>query len=647
MFCGRTLDETSATSQRTGDMRIIVVPALVLVSACGPQGPSPRPVGVRAPLPVGCDAQDPTRCLLPWPNNGFTIKDDSSPTGLRVAIERRWLPSPDSPAPLNRLDGFSVVGALAVGFGGRVQVATGPRRATAMRLFRATRDGWGDEVPLRLSTQSDSTSAASLLIGYPLRPLAYDTDYVAVVLDEVTTATGERLPTPHRVEVALGLKPPGDDAERSFAAYHAPTRLLLRDVGVEAGRVLRVWDFTTRSAQGVRAPFEAMREAALAAVSSGSVSVSFSSARPLAGDALELRGVVRGLPRFVDDAGSLGVGLPSPRGTHEAPLRVVLPTARAPFPFVVYGHGTGGAVNDDTFDADIVAAGAGKLNLEFAGWTETTVLDTLVGLDQRYTGSERSTARLLQSLADASALHALLDGALGDALAAPTLLGVANPAAGQRNDPARRVYAGGSLGGTMGYVHALTEPRVTAAVLNVPGAGWTHFVPTSDPFSALDALFGTTTPSALDRALSVVMSQGSWDPVDGAAWAATGVRPGLVALIQESMGDPVLPNIGTHLVATSSNAVQVGAVLEPVEGVLQQPVSEGRSALTQFRISNRNTDALDRHGFGGRDSTAGRAAREQIRAFFESVWRGAPRITVPPLCTRGGLDSCDFGDEPP
>ncbi|MBL8918071.1 MAG: hypothetical protein JNJ54_04350 [Myxococcaceae bacterium] len=630
-------------------MRTLVVPALLALGACGPQlqGPSPRPVGSRSPLPVGCDAQDATRCLLPWPNNAFTVKDDTSPTGLRLAVERRWLPSPDSPGPLNQLDGFPVVGALAVGFDGPVQVATGPRRATAMRLFRATKEGWGDEVPLRLSVQSDSTSAASLLIGYPLRPLAYDTDYVAVTLDEVTSVSAARLPTPRRVEVALGLQPPADDGERALVAYHAPTRQLLEDVGVEARRVLRVWDFTTRSAQSVRAPFEAMREAARAAVSSGGVSVAFSSARPLSGGALELRGVVQGLPRFVDDAGSLGPGLPSARGTHEAPLRVVLPPAQAPFPFVVYGHGTGGAVNDDTFDADIVAAGAGKLNLEFAGWTETSVLDTLVGLDKRFTGSERSTARLLQSLADASALHALLDGALGEALAAPTFLGIANPAAGQRNDPAKRVYAGGSLGGTMGYVHALTEPRVAAAVLNVPGAGWTHFVPTSDPFSALDALFGTTTPSALDRALSVVMSQGSWDAVDGAAWAATGVRPGLVALVQQSMGDPILPNIGTHLVATSANAVQIGAVLEPVEGVARQPASDGRTGLTQFRISNRNTNPIDRHGFGGRSSTAGRAAREQIRAFFDSVWRGAPRITVPPLCTRGGLDSCDFGDEPP
>ncbi|MCU0699425.1 MAG: hypothetical protein MUC96_23210 [Myxococcaceae bacterium] len=620
---------------------------VLFVVACAPAGPVPREPGTRAPLPVGCDAQDPTRCLLPWPNNAFTVKDEATPTGLRVALERRWLPNPDAPEPLNRLDGFSVVGALAVGFDGPVQVETGPRRATAMRVFRAFGANRGAEVPLRLSLTADSTSAASLLIGYPLRPFDYDADYVGVVLDEVTTADGRRHEAPRRVRVAMALEAPADDGEAALAAYHAPTRSLLRDVGVDASRVLRVWDFTTRSAQSVRAPFEAMRAATLATVAAGSVSVDFSMARPLGPDALELRGVVRGLVRFVDATGALGAGVPAPTGTRTVPVRVVLPKVTAPYPFVVYGHGTGGNVNEDTFDADIVGLGAGKLSLEFDGWTEATALDTLIGLDKRFTGSERSTARLLQSLADASALEALLDGALGEALTAPTILGVANPAAGQRNDPARRVYAGGSLGGTMGYVHALTERRVTVAVLNVPGAGWTHFVPTSGPFTALDALFGTTTPSALDRALSVVMTQGSWDPVDGAAWAAAGVRPDLVALVQQSMGDPILPNIGTHLVATSSNAVQVGAVLEPVEGVTRVTVAEGRTALTQFRVSNRNTDPIDRHGFGGRDTSAGVAAREQIRAFIDSAWKGAPRIVVPPGCVRGGLDSCDFGDQAP
>lgn len=618
----------------------------LLVLACGPAaGPVDRAPGERAPLSAACDGQDGTRCLLPWPNNTFTVPDPASPTGLRLSVERRTLPNPDSPDALNRLDGFSVISPLAAGFSGMVNVRTDARPATAMRLYRATPgEGWGEEVPLRLTLTREPRGAATLLIGYPLRPMAYAADYVAVVTDEVGVEA------PRQVRVALGLEAPASEVEQRLVRYHAPSRRLLGDVGLDPARVVRVWDFTTRSAQSVRAPFEAMREAAVAVARGGGLRVTVELATPIQGSALEVRGFVEGLPAFTKPTGELALeanGLPRRTGERKVPFRVVLPPATKPYPLVVFGHGTGGSVFDDTFDREIAAAGAAKFNLEYDGWTGSTVLETLVGLDHRFTGSERSTGRLLQSLAHASALEAALEGTLGDALAQPTLDGRVNPAAGVRHDATKRVYAGGSLGGTLGYVHTLTEPTLQAAVLNVPGAGWTHFVPTSGPFSTLDELFATTTPSAVDRALSVVLTQGSWDPVDGAAWAAMGARPDVVLLLQESMGDPILPNIGTHLVATSSRAVQVGAVLEPVEGVTQTSEARGRSALTQFRIPNTIKDDLARHGFGGRDTLAGIAAREQISLFLDSVWSGAPRITVPPTCERAGLKSCDFGDTAP
>lgn len=614
---------------------------LLGIVACGPAEPLERAVGARVPPAHGCDAQDGTRCLLPWPNNAFTVKDATTETGLRVSIERRTLPSPDSPEPLNRLDGFSVLGAVAVGFSSVVEVRTDARPATALRLFRATPgDGYGEEVPLRLTVTKEASS--SLVIGYPLRPLSYSTDYVAVVLDEV-----KGVEVPRQVKVALGLESPSSPSEREWRAFQAPTRTLLSMVGVEPARVLRVWEFTTRSAKNVRAPFDVLRAAAIDAAKRGELTASVERTKLLGNGALEVRGRVEGLPTFIKPTGELTLGadgLPMSGERHSTPFRVVLPPTTRPFPVVIFGHGTGGEVNDATFDDDIVQVGAAKLNLEYAGWTGNSVVETLVGLDHRFTGSERSTGRLLQALADASAIETSFDGVLGDLLAQPMLGGVANPAANVRSDASKLVYAGGSLGGTLGFVHTLTEPAIHAAVLNVPGAGWTHFVPTSAPFSTLDELFATTTPSAIDRALSVVMTQGSWDPVDGAAWAAMNLRPNVVMLLQESMGDPVLPNIGTHLVATSSHAVQVGAVLEPVVGVNSVADARSQTALTQFRIPNAITDLVARHGFGGGSTQAGVAAREQIRAFFASVWAGEPVITVPPSCPR---DSCDFGDAAP
>ena len=67
---------------------------------------------------------------------------------------------------------------------------------------------------------------------------------------------------------------------------------------------------------------------------------------------------------------------------------------------------------------------------------------------------------------------------------------------------------------------------------------------------------------------------------------------------------------------------------------------DGASGFTQYAVSD--TAAYDVHGFAGRDTPAGRAARDQIAAFVASVWAGAPKIAIPAGCTGG---SCDFRGE--
>jgi hypothetical protein len=605
---------------------------------------------VRAPLAATCDALDETRCLLPWPSSTYTVADSASATGVRVALVASSLPMEDDPAPLNRLDGFSVATPLAVGF----PRAVAPRfdrlkSQTAVRLFAAATGG--AEIPLRLAVVPDTDGDATMVLAYPKRPLDYDTDYVAVVTDELADDDGMPFVPTRAVRVALGLDAPSTDAEAALFAYHAPTRARLAEAAIAREHVVRVWDFNTRSAAGVSAPLESMRARAASAVAAGSTTVVVEQANLFPdGSALEVRGRLEGLPLFAASSGSSDGGLlldenglPVTRGVHAARFRFIAPAGGSgAYPVVLYGHGTGGTVYDDAFDREIVAEGAGKLNLEWAGWTEDTVVPTLLGLQQLFTGTERSTAGLLQSLADAAALEAALGGPLGDVLAAPTVGGVANPAAGRRPDARAPVYAGGSLGGTMGYVHALVDPAIRYAVLNVPGAGWTHFAPESELWARLYGFLIAATPSAIDVSLAMAMAQSSWDPVDGAAWRALSMRGDSMFLLQESIGDPVLPNVGTELVAVSSGAVQLGAVIEPIEGVTPTAGPVMRTALTQFRVPSTVTDALGIHGFAAKSSPAGVAAREQIAAFLRSIWAGAARIEVPPSCATRASQSCDF-----
>ena len=39
-----------------------------------------------------CDFTDPAVCLYPWPNDHYTKRDDSTPTGRRLALKRSSMP---------------------------------------------------------------------------------------------------------------------------------------------------------------------------------------------------------------------------------------------------------------------------------------------------------------------------------------------------------------------------------------------------------------------------------------------------------------------------------------------------------------------------------------------------------------------------
>ncbi len=231
---------------------------------------------------------------------------------------------------------------------------------------------------------------------------------------------------------------------------------------------------------------------------------------------------------------------------------------------------------------------------------------------------------------------------LGDTLAASTLRGMPNPIAGRRPRRDGVVYAGGSLGGTMGAVIARTEPLVQGAVLNVPGGGWIHYTPFANLFAVLRPSLRLNYGSETDLWVFLAMSQNLWDVVDGATWADDTAHR-VPILLQQSMGDPVLPNPGTEFLAGALGARHLGVALSPVYGAAAaMEVTEG-VALTQFRVSASQRDALDIHGFAARDTPAGLAAQAQLSSFALSVQAGAPRITLPQSCvTNTPAMSCDF-----
>lgn len=618
-------------------------PALILIAlcACGPaDNPFPaRERGARAPLSAECDPIDPSRCGLPFPSNTFTVADSSTATGLKLSISRRAIPIRESSDFFAHADGFSRVSPIITAFKGTVT----PASAEGAFLLFVNQPGAPDDgqrVPVRIElmpSTSEGFGVETLLIAYPLRPLSAGAEHVAVVLDslEVADGDGDKPAADRLTRIALGLDKPTTDEEQKRAAYFAPVRDVL---DVDKDRVLRVWDFTTRSMNDARVRLDALRAKSQSAAASVTVALDSVVIAPATSVAAVVEGRLVGLPSFRNANGNITADA---TGVHDAPFRVMIPSGAGDYRVVMYGHGTGGNFHDDLFDPQLGERGLGKVSSLFYGWNDTEVVDTFLSLTRMQAGVAKSSGGLMQAMADYSAIETALQGVLGDALSAPMLGTVANLAAGRRPDAREPIWTGGSLGGTMGLVFSGLSPKVRHAVLNVPGAAWTHFVPDSELYALIRPALQGGYPSAVDFRHALAMSQLLWDDVDGANYVDDLSADGSVYLVQMSMGDSVLPNAGSNMVAAAVHAVHLGKVLKPVEGVPTADTAVNQSALTQFKVSG--TAALDVHGFGSRNNPAGEAARDQISRFISSVLVGQPRIEVPVGCLNG---SCDFTSPP-
>ncbi|MDQ3036158.1 MAG: hypothetical protein M3Y87_27405 [Myxococcota bacterium] len=603
-----------------------------------------REIGDRTPLTRACDELDPTRCLLPWPSNAFTVADPSTPTGLRLQVDMSSLSRTDDGRVLSRADGFSRVSTVIAGFPVRLDPASA-EGAVHVHLAQHDAPDVGREVAVRVEVVVDDRTGYSLVIAQPLAPLAPGADHVVVIDDALRTEDGAAVEASHGTLLALGLVPAHSEEEAALAGYAAPLRAFLETQAIDPARVLRAWDFTTRSADDPLRRLRAMRQAAIDAVDAGEVTVRIDAVEhreegPLASI---VEGHLVGLPNYLapDGLSIDETGAALAIGTREAPFRIALPRGTGDYRMLMYGHGTGGTVQDANFDEAIAESGAAKIGIEFYGWTETTVIDTFLSLQNMALGSSVAASGLVQAVADAAALRRAMTTIVGDALAAEELGGMPNPHAGRRPDDSVPIWVGGSLGGTMGLVIAASDPEIEHAVLNVPGAAWGTWVRQALQFGYIEGLIAIANGGDFNVPIAVAISQTMLDEADGASWVdvLAGEHP-VMALVQESIGDPVLPNPGSELVGRVTGAAHIGSVLVPVDGLEPAESAMGRSGFTQYWVAG--TDALDLHGFAAESTPAAAAAQEQIFDFVRSAWDGEARISIPTGCAGG---SCDFRGE--
>jgi pimeloyl-ACP methyl ester carboxylesterase len=160
-------------------------------------------------------------------------------------------------------------------------------------------------------------------------------------------------------------------------------------------------------------------------------------------------------------------------------------------------------------------------------------------------------------------------------------------------------YIGQSLGGMIGTAFATVEPRLTTAVLNVPGGGIADFIVAADEDATAPTDVELLPEGLFLEALAAVQVViGPADPLYYAPYAVAATPPARKAqahkhfLLQQGTNDDVMPAYLTENLARAMGAVLVTPVQHPAEGLpaVKPPyrgAGEVTVALQQYEIKLR------------------------------------------------------------
>ncbi|GLZ78919.1 hypothetical protein Afil01_37260 [Actinorhabdospora filicis] len=556
-------------------MRTRLLAALTaLASLAAPLTAVPARAATASP---GCDPIDPAACLLPFPNDWFTVPA-TTPTGRRVNLDPTATPrnlagKNIDPAAWNAADGFSPGSMLLARVPGLDLAATGAAPVTDIGRS-LDRDApivlldldTGERVPYWAELDANAPEARRALIVRPARNLR-DGHHHAVALRDLRDAAGAPIAPGEAFTRVLGGTLPEDDP---LAARQRSLRPVLRDLrhhGVAASGLYLAWDFTVASTASTTGRLTHMRDDALATLGGGSPSFTVTSVvdRTPTEDpqiAREITGELR-VPNYLTAPGGppgstlrLGAdGLPTASGEVRAAFVCVVPRSAMDHPAraSLYGHGLLGSPNE--VRARNVRAMAGEHGFVFCA--------------TRWSGmADEDIPYVAGVFADLSRFPAVPDRLQQGMIAFLYLARALAHPGGLSADPAFRapsgrpvydrrqgvVFDGNSQGGIAGGALMAVATDVRRGVLGVPGMNYSTLLNRSRDFAPFQAVLDRAYPDKLDQQLILAMLQMLWDRGEADGYAA------------HMTGDP-LPGTPRHdvLMHVAFGDQQVATVAAEVE----------------------------------------------------------------------------------
>ncbi len=588
---------------------LAAITGLGLVPGCSSASSGTAAWGATAQQP--CDLLD-TYCMLPFPDNYYTVADAAEPTGRRVVIPPNALPTGTAHAPLldptalERNDGFSPGSTILVYVPGidlaRSGVATlsDIGRSLAPHAPIVLLDAnTGRRVPYWAELDAtDPNPREQLLLIHPARSLDDGHRYL-VALRNLRTASGSPIAPGAFFTDVLHDTP---QANAHLAAHQAHLRAVLAELaarGVSQRGLFLAWDFTVISRQSLTGPALHMRDQAFAALGPANAPpFTVTSVVDLPTDpthpeeAGNVARIVQGtfdVPDYLSEPGGppgsvlhLGPnGLPEQLGTDviHAPFTCEIPLAADARPsdptaavhpahIGLYGHGLFGS-STEVLDSSVPQFSE-AYDYAFCGtdWLGLSHEDVAYAAQvvQDLSKFQSIADRLTQSLLDVQFLGRLLDSPRGFAT---------NPAFQSAGhvpliDPSSGlVYYGNSLGGIMGGAVTALSTEVHRSVLGVPGMDFDLLLDRSADFTPFLALLSASYPDKLVQQFGFDLLQMLWDrgEADGyAAFMTSSPLPGTPphqVLLAEAFGDHQVANVATETEARTIGAAVHQPALAP------------------------------------------------------------------------------------
>ncbi|MEV4808873.1 hypothetical protein [Micromonospora avicenniae] len=511
-----------------------------------------------APTPAAthgtCDPIDPTACLLPFPNDYFTVPDPASPTGKRVQFPAAAMPAnlqgvPIDPAEWNRQDGFSPGSPILVHVPGLDATATGIAPVTDVGRSLAPdapivllNSATGERTPYWAELDAHATGQPDrqLLIIRPAVALTEGARYV-VGLRGMRDRKKALIPTPKAFKAYVT----GAGLGRGDRRVPQMKRVLadLTRAGVKRHSLYLAWDFTVASRQSLTGRMLAIRDGAFAELGAAAPQITVDQVIDYTPQqdpriARQVVGTI-GVPSYLSGDGGPGSRLhygPT-HGDGTPPSRYALPTpsgttlradfvcniprsasATHPAHLSLYGHGLLGRPTE---------INAGNVKTMSDTYDFTFCASSWIGM------AAADVPYVSGTFADLSAFPAVVDRLqqsflnflfLGRAMIHRK--GFAADPAFQDADGRSLIdvagglhYDGNSQGGINGGALTAIAQDWTRSVLGVPAMNYSTLLQRSVDFAPFQSIMDGSYPDKVDQQLIFALLQMLWDRSEADGYA--------------------------------------------------------------------------------------------------------------------------------